>query len=103
MTDEPLDAEGGATSPAVDWAGLLLERIVQEEVADLDRPHLVMSRHVATGITSYRGPYRDALAAVVAAQEEQIASQRHGQEEGMVFSVAPLFAAHLDQSSESGG
>lgn len=74
------------------WAEVLLERLGVEEVADLDRPHLVLCCHVATGVTSYQGPYPNALTALVAAQEEHQALSRAGEEDAVSFSVAPLFS-----------
>ena len=58
----------------------------------LDRPHLVICVHEATGVTSYQGPYPDGLSALVAAEAERSALAHDPTEGPVRLVVAPLFA-----------
>lgn len=79
--------------PLSGWADRLLGGMARDEVADLDRPHLIVCRHPATGITTYHGPYPNALAATTVVLRETDAQHDHDPDDVLELSIAPLFDA----------
>jgi hypothetical protein len=75
------------------WAERLLSGLARDEVADLDRPHLIVCFHPGTGITTYHGPYPNALAATAVVQHESDRQRDLSADEVVELSVAPLFDA----------
>lgn len=73
-------------------SALLVRRLVEEAVAELDLPHVVICTHVATGITCYQGPYPDALAAATAAERDIVGLGGPDGEGELRFTIAPLTA-----------
>lgn len=67
---------------------LLMERILQQECAEMDRPHVVICRMRGTGVVSYQGPYATGMEAVIAADQE--AAVEGPSDYAVEFSVAPL-------------
>lgn len=88
---EDRDAAGGeyARDPEA-VANLVWEHLIEEAITELDRPHLVICTHTATGVSSYQGPYRDALAAAIAAQQDQDCLTGPDGVSALRFTVAPL-------------
>jgi hypothetical protein len=80
---------------------MLLDNLAAAEIADLDRPHLVVCRDEMTGVTTYQGPYPNALSAVTAAQHEQ--DLIGATDEKALVWVAPLFAADIPPLSRRRG
>ena len=87
----PLVGEGEVSPEAVRaLSKMLVDRLVAVAVGDLDLAHLVICTHLATGVTSYQGPYRDALAAAAAADRDAACLGGEGGEGELRFSIAPL-------------
>jgi hypothetical protein len=72
----------------------LLARVVSAAERDeLDLPHLVVCRDEQTGVTSYTGPFRDGLAALVFAERESLVDRGLDDGDPLLFSVAALYPA----------
>ncbi|WP_193612773.1 hypothetical protein [Nocardioides lijunqiniae] len=71
-------------------AALLLDRIVDGAVAELDVPHVVICTELPGGATTCRGPYPDALAAATAAERQRASLAGWAGEGARRFGVAPL-------------
>lgn len=67
---------------------LLMERLLEQECAEMDHPHVVICRVPGTNVISYQGPYATGLDAVVAADREAAIEAATGSD--VEFSVAPL-------------
>lgn len=67
---------------------LLMARLLEQECAQMDHPHVVICRVPGTGVVSYQGPYATGMDAVIAADQEAGAQGTTGC--GAEFSVAPL-------------
>lgn len=71
---------------------LLMERILQQESAEMDSPHVLICHAVGTGIVSYQGPYPTGLHAAVAAEAEARLEGASGA--SLAFTIAPLLPHH---------
>ena len=67
--------------------GLLLESMIQDDVASIDAPHIVICRAARLGTWYYSGPYPSGLEAISAATQE---ANGLTPADGLEFSVAPL-------------
>ncbi|WP_456695620.1 hypothetical protein [Aeromicrobium sp. P5_D10] len=76
----------GEGMPAAEF--LLMERILQQECAEVDRPHVVICRVPGTGVVSYQGPFATGMDAMIAADRE--AAVEGSSDDAAEFSVAPL-------------
>jgi len=85
MTDE-------RPHPAFETVRELLSRAVTAaEMAELDLPHIVVCADVGTGLTTYSGPFADALAALSFAEEEAALDGSVFGESDLRYSVAALY------------
>ncbi|MFW6773168.1 hypothetical protein ACOACO_02705 [Nocardioides sp. CPCC 205120] len=74
-------------------AACLRDAIVSAAVADLDAPHVVLREDARTGQIGVAGPYRDALAAAVAAEQSRLEEEWiDGAEHAATYRIAPLAA-----------
>ncbi|GAA4727945.1 hypothetical protein GCM10023350_08770 [Nocardioides endophyticus] len=78
--------------PDDQWMEVLLTQLVAEEMADLERPHVVVYEHVDTGFVTYQGPYPNAMSAVLAGLSERDATCATEGEQ-VSYKVARLFDA----------
>lgn len=67
---------------------LLLEHLVRQSLTEIDVRHVVVVRDSRTGAITVQGPYRDGLAALVAADLEAESDRADGGR--LEFSVTPL-------------
>jgi hypothetical protein len=83
-----MDPVPAARAPG--WEAVLFERMLRDEAADLDEPHVVVCRHAPSGTTSYLGPFPDGLSAAGAAQLHLDAVRGTDEEGQLRCTVAPL-------------
>jgi len=79
-------------------SAMLVDRLVAVAVTDLDLTHVVICTHVATGVTSYQGPYRDAMEAAAAAERDAACLGGEDGEGELRFSIAPLVAPETGEA-----
>jgi hypothetical protein len=81
---------------------LLLDHVVSEGVADLDRPHVLTITE--GGSTYVSGPYADALAALCASEDDRrVNADVEGERSYRVTPLLPPFCPHLvERSGERG-
>lgn len=77
--------------------GLLLEHLVADEAADLDRPHVLVSTD-QDGLVSVTGPFPDAQAALCALDYEQRTDQDF-EEPQRAFVLAPMLPGLCDHTA----
>jgi hypothetical protein len=70
----------------------ILQAISRMITTEIDRPHVLVCADRMTGTTSYLGPFRDGLAALVAADEQERQDQLHAPGDVYTYTVAPLYA-----------
>jgi hypothetical protein len=81
----------GPTTPEPDPARLVADLLFGIEHDEIDLPHIVLSRTVATGEVSYSGPYPDGLSALSAAEVEHAVEVDGGGDGQITFHVAALY------------
>lgn len=64
---------------------------------EIELPHIVVCRDIETGLTSYSGPFRSGLAALVAAERERVIDDATNDGAPMAFSVAALHPGGSDE------
>lgn len=69
----------------------VLEAISRMISTEIERPHLLICEDMATGTTSYLGPFRDGLAALLAADEQERQDALHAPGDVFSYAVAPLY------------
>jgi len=69
-------------------------------IAELDMPHIVLTRSIDTGETTYSGPYETGLKALAAAEAELQVDHDAGGRGDLSFQVAALYPA-LDITAET--
>jgi hypothetical protein len=89
-------SEGPVQDPAPQRAGTdptdLVEHLLFEmEQAEIDLPHIVLSRQAATGDISCSGPYPDGISALRAAELEHTIEVDAGGQGEITFHVAALY------------
>lgn len=62
-------------------------------IAELDMPHIVLTRSIDTGETTYSGPYETGLKALAAAEAELQVDRDAGGRGDLSFHVAALYPA----------
>lgn len=68
----------------------ILEAISRMITTEIDEPHVLICADASTGTTSYLGPFRNGLAALVAADEQERQDQLHAPGDVIDYTVAPL-------------
>jgi hypothetical protein len=84
--DEPDRTRSGST----DHVDLVADLLFGIERAEIDLPHIVLSRH-ASGDVSYSGPYDSGLSALRAAELEHTIEVAAGGDGEITFHVAALY------------
>ncbi len=89
-----LEAPPGDTADlAATFAGPLLHRVAELEVAVLDEPHILVCTDPDTGLTTYTGPYANAYEAMLCLDELEAALRADVGLAGPTCTLAPLFPA----------
>ena len=98
LAEEP---EGGAGSGAgCDPACFVTDRLVRMEQAEIELPHIVLSRSAETGEANYSGPYSCGLNALHAAEVEHLMELEAGGSGEITFHVAPLYPPVSESASQ---
>jgi hypothetical protein len=84
-------APGDAADLAATFAGPLMHRLAELEVAVLDEPHILVCTDPATGVTTYTGPYPNAYEAMLCLDELEAALRADVGLAGPTCTLAPLF------------
>lgn len=92
-SDEP-SPDRGDERPTEAALQLLVDHMISESVADLDRPHVLAITE--GGLTYVSGPYADAQAAVCALEDDRRVNADFEEERGYrVMPLLPPFCPHL--------
>lgn len=67
---------------------------------EIELPHIVICRDPETGAASYTGPFPEAVAALVFAEQESERDRDFNPDGAMVFEVAALFPVECQASEE---
>lgn len=87
------DATPNWEGPPAAWAvELLIDLVSGQAIEEAELPHIVVCRTADTGYTTYSGPYRTAIDAMVAADREECTAAQDN-EFALEFSVAPIYRA----------
>lgn len=76
---------------AATFAGPLLHRLAESEVALLDEPHILVCTDADTGVTTYTGPFPNAYEAMLCLDEVEVALRADADLPGPTCTLAPLF------------
>jgi hypothetical protein len=91
--DDPYGGDGEASNVSPAMLQILWERLVAEELADSDRPHVLISSDAETDSMTVTGPYPNGMAAAAAAEIEHANDlSRLGIER--IYRLAPLLPPH---------
>lgn len=69
----------------------ILDAISRMISTEIDHPHVLICEDRTTGTTSYLGPFRDGLAALLAAAEQEKQDALHAPGDAFDYAVAPLY------------
>jgi hypothetical protein len=83
-------------------AELLLRALVDCEVGTLDHEHVLIITDPGAGISTYAGPYPDAVSALVALQAERCLLERTGSCPGYTYRIAPMYPSEPSASWTDG-
>lgn len=89
LAEEPEGEAGSGTGR--DPACFVTDLLVGMEQAEIDLPHIVLSRSAETGEVNYSGPYSCGLNALQAAEVEHLMELEAGGDGEITFHVAPLY------------
>lgn len=94
----------GEARPAIgrDPVTMVTDLLVGMERAEIDLPHIVLSRSAHTDEINFSGPYSCGLTALQAAEAEHLMELKSGGDGELTFHVAPLYPPVMEPVVQGG-